>query len=307
MMGIVRNLSPMSLYPGFKGRVAPLVWERLGDPVRYVEPFAGSGAVFFARPGHRNGAGEVLNDASGLLVNALRGLRESPESIARLLDHPGTSLDLHAAWVRCHEKAPVLAQSLAEDPDYVDVGVAALFLYGITWAVHPRAFTDQDRGAGPGRVKARSDGAAARWRLDSASVSGWLREVQSRLTRCAILCGDWRAALTPAVLQSNQTDTVGIFLDPPYGLDRMESLYHADSMTIAGDVLQWCKDHGQSDRLRVCLAGYTGEHDELEDLGWSVHAWSSSAGGESRSKERLWFSPHCNDAAAPQLDFGAAS
>jgi len=35
---------------GGKSKAAPLVWKLLGDPVHYVEPFFGSGAVLLQRP-----------------------------------------------------------------------------------------------------------------------------------------------------------------------------------------------------------------------------------------------------------------
>lgn len=37
-------------YFGGKATIAPLVWEALGNPVRYIEPFCGSAAVLLARP-----------------------------------------------------------------------------------------------------------------------------------------------------------------------------------------------------------------------------------------------------------------
>ena len=37
-------------YYGGKARLAPQIWERLGNPEVYVEPFAGSLACLLARP-----------------------------------------------------------------------------------------------------------------------------------------------------------------------------------------------------------------------------------------------------------------
>jgi DNA adenine methylase len=74
-----------------------------------------------------------------------------------------------------------------------------------------------------------------------------------------------------------------------------------DSRDVAGKVLQWCKKNGENPLLRIVLAGYEGEHDSLESLGWRVHAWKAGGGYSSQGKqgslnarrERLWFSPNC--------------
>jgi len=71
---------------------------------------------------------------------------------------------------------------------------------------------------------------------------------------------------------------------------------------VADDVRRWCIERTDQPRYRIVLAGYEGEHDELESLGWRVHAWKanggyanagSGAGHENRTRERLWISPSC--------------
>lgn len=65
--------------------------------------------------------------------------------------------------------------------------------------------------------------------------------------------------------------------------------------------------------MRIVLAGYAGEHDDLTALGWKVEAWKANGGYGSRgtgrgrdnaAKERLWFSPHCLHAKAQIEMFG---
>jgi len=73
-------------------------------------------------------------------------------------------------------------------------------------------------------------------------------------------------------------------------------------------VRAWCMDHGGDPLLRIILAGYEGEHDELEAHGWSAVAWKAAGGygsqgnGRGRAnagRERLWCSPHCLRATQP--------
>ncbi len=78
---------------GGKRKVAPQVWEALGDVDNYVEPFFGSGAVLLGRThdmndGHRRA--ETVNDADGFLANFWRAISKDPESVAHYADHPVT-------------------------------------------------------------------------------------------------------------------------------------------------------------------------------------------------------------------------
>jgi DNA adenine methylase len=59
---------------GGKSRVADLVWERFGDPVNYVEPFFGSGAVLLGRP--TPARTETVNDLDCFIANFWRAVQK---------------------------------------------------------------------------------------------------------------------------------------------------------------------------------------------------------------------------------------
>lgn len=72
-------------YPGSKWRLADWIIGHFPsgyEKMVYLEPFAGSGAVFFNK---RPGALETINDLNGDIVNLFRVLREQPEELKRLL------------------------------------------------------------------------------------------------------------------------------------------------------------------------------------------------------------------------------
>ena len=60
---------------GGKSQAAPAVWQALGDPHHYVEPFAGSLAVLLRRPHQANRTyySETVNDADGLFLRGGMG------------------------------------------------------------------------------------------------------------------------------------------------------------------------------------------------------------------------------------------
>ena len=70
-------------YPGSKWSLAGKIVENFRDHAHYVEPFFGSGAVFFNKPPV---AHEVLNDSNGSIVNLFRMLRDRTDDLCWLLE-----------------------------------------------------------------------------------------------------------------------------------------------------------------------------------------------------------------------------
>lgn len=66
-------------YPGAKNRIAQWICEYIPKHEVYLEPYAGSLAVFFAKYPARI---ETLNDMDGNVVNYFRVIREKPEKLA---------------------------------------------------------------------------------------------------------------------------------------------------------------------------------------------------------------------------------
>jgi len=114
---------------GGKSRVAPLVWERLGDVPNFVEPFFGSGAVLLGRPSEPHL--ETVNDLDGYVANFWRAVQHDPDGVAHWADQPVNENDLHArhAWLlRFRDELPA---HLEGDPDWYDAKIAGWWCWGI--------------------------------------------------------------------------------------------------------------------------------------------------------------------------------
>lgn len=72
-------LAPVLKYPGAKWRLADWIVGHLPAHEVYLEPFFGSGAVFFSKQPARL---ETISDLDGDVVNFFRVLRERPEELA---------------------------------------------------------------------------------------------------------------------------------------------------------------------------------------------------------------------------------
>lgn len=138
-----------------------------------------------------------------------------------------------------------------------------------------------------------------------AWLTEWFRRLQDRLRTVRVCCGDWKRVCGSRSV-TTRLGTTGVMLDPPYlgevdGEDNRDmGIYANDCAQVAGDVREWCMEHGSDRQMRIALCGLDGEHNELERHGWDVVAWKARGGYGNRSatnrnkrRERIWFSPHC--------------
>jgi len=165
-------------------------------------------------------------------------------------------------------------------------------------------------GQGVNRPQAREEGVgeAEYHPMTMPEVTRWMRFLSARLRHVRILNGDWTRAVTSGAaenLKVRQGGHAGIFLDPPYsGEVRCSDLYAVEDLDVAGRVRAWCAEKGENPRLRIVLAGFDTEHQELEARGWRVVEWfregflkggmaQQGENGHNQRRERLWLSPHC--------------
>lgn len=86
-------------YPGAKWSIANWIVERLPPHTRYVEPYFGSGAVFFSKA---SSPYECINDLSGDVVNLFQVIRSDAARLASLLEMTPWARD---EWARSVEPA----------------------------------------------------------------------------------------------------------------------------------------------------------------------------------------------------------
>lgn len=297
-------------YFGGKSRVAGEIWRRFGVVNNYVEPFFGSGAVLLARPDLRGL--ETVNDIDGMICNFWRAIQHDPDAVAYWADWPVNEADLHARhyWL-VTEGRNILASKLG-DPEGYDAKVAGWWVWGIgawigsgfcsgngPWQWSGSEWVKQDGGVGITRklpnmsavkgVHAKS--------LRGVGLQGWFQALSDRLRYVRVAHGDWSRVVRDSVTWRN--GTTAVFLDPPYARGNRSDCYAHES-DCSGEVREWAIVAGQRDDMRICLAGYEGEHDMPSD--WTVVRWKARGGygnqGNKRgrqnaARETLWFSPAC--------------
>ena len=148
---------------GGKRRFAPMIWERLGNPDVYAEPFLGSAAVLLARPGGAPKRGrEVVCDRDAYVANFWRAMQADPEAVADAADWPTFHQDLTArqrwliAWADEH------ADRVSADPDFYDARAAGWWAWGMSNWIGSGFCRPRDRTGGDDVVPAvRAQGVAA--------------------------------------------------------------------------------------------------------------------------------------------------
>ena len=289
-------------YYGGKRRWTRMVWDRLGNPDVYLEPCGGSLAVLLGRP-HQPRT-EVVCDTSGLVCNFWRAMQSDHEGVAREADYPTIHQDLTARQAWLVEWSRENAGRLSQDPMHFDVRAAGWWAWGAcSWIGSGWCLTENEKrprvpdGSGVG-VQAQ------RFELEGEIGTGerlipWFKALAQRLARVVVLNRDWKAALTPTVLQEHlrSAPQVSILLDPPYRTEgRNQTLYESDldgtSDRTAEETWEWARFTGE--RYRIAYACREGD---IEPPGnWET--LTMEFGGVRRPdrrdvREMFLFSPAC--------------
>ena len=310
--GIEMKLKAPFPYFGAKSTVAHLIWERFGNPMRYIEPFFGSGAVLLLRQNWNNGMDEIVNDADSHICNVWRSLKFSPDVVAEWADWPVNHDCLRARKKALIENEGRLHQGCANDPEWHDAKMAGYWIWAASCWIGsgltiPNSIPHISNSGGgvhaKGKIPHISNSTGIHAKGQIPHIKEWFDKLSERLRNVKVVVGDW----TQVCGGNWQTKlgVCGIFFDPPYSAEaeRDGDLYAKENLHVAHDVREWAAIRGASAKYRICIAGYEGEgHEALEKIGWDYVCWKAiggyanqgdRGGKENRHRERLWFSPHC--------------
>jgi DNA adenine methylase len=181
-------------YPGGKRRLLVFLKDHLPSPEsikgRYIEPFVGSGAVFF----YLEPQEALLSDANPELIDIYRGIRYSPKRVWKTYQKFGSTKKDYKQ-VRDHTKEENV------------IGRAARMLF-----LNRTCFKGMWRHNRDGKFNVGYGGQSRRWVISEED----LLVVGKRLRKAKITCGDFEKIIEDA----NKGDF--LFLDPPYKPNEQE-------------------------------------------------------------------------------------
>jgi hypothetical protein len=258
-------------YFGSKHRIAPAIWQRLGDPPYYYQPFGGSLGGLLGRP--TPGRYEFVGDIDAQITNFWRAAKYgSPNELAKWADWPHSTLDLKARLMWLKGQKEGLHQNLVADPLWYDAQCAGWYAWVNSVRMHNQ---------GGCLHMTRRKGV----RRKGQSLPAYFGQLADRLKDVTIFYGDW-THLANAAVTASKHGTVAVLLDPPYGNVR-EQLYDHHDRTLAARCREFALA-AASPRLRIAVCGYEGEARMPSD--WEQLTWGSQYG---KGRECIWFSPHC--------------
>ena len=253
-------MKPVLKYPGAKWNLAQWIISFFPPHTTYLEPFFGSGAVFFNKPPSKV---ETINDIDGRVVNLFKVIREKPEELAKLIEF--------TPWAREEYYG-----SFENSGDPVED--ARRFLVR-TWQAFA-SDTSKKTGWRHERQGQQGRNAVKIWE----SLSPRILSTAKRLRYAQIEQRD-----ATELIRSYAFESVLIYADPPYLTETRTNTLYSNEMTDSQhrEMLAALCDHPGP----VLLSGYDCElyNDLLQE--WQKEIKQTTAEMGRLREEVLWINP----------------
>ena len=252
-------------YPGSKWSIADWIISHFPEGYEkmvYLEPFCGSGAVFFNK---RPSTVDTINDMDSNIVNLFRVLRERPEELRRMLElTPYSREEYDRSFEPC------------DDP----VEKARRFVVRTTQAIGAKT---AERCGWRNHKQMRIGGTACKWGGISDTID----------TACARLRGDTKHIVqiehmdALALIQRYNSPDDLIYIDPPYVRSTRKSgrLYaHEMSDEQHRNLLRIIT----GSRAKIVISGYDCDLYDAALSGWHKDSTMSQTTSAEMAKETIW-------------------
>lgn len=252
-------------YPGSKWTLADWIISLFPDGYEkmvYLEPFVGSGAVFFKK---NPSAVETINDLDGDVVNLFRVLREQPEELARVIDLTPYSREEYDKSFECSEVPLEKARRFLVKTNQA---IGAKMNHKCGWRNHKQV---------------RIGGTACKWRGIPEALfpaAERLRGTQTQLVQIEQMDAF-------RLIEKYNAPEVLMYLDPPYvRSSRRSGAMYSHEMNMA--------DHQKLLRLiiaskaKIVLSGYASSLYDEQLLAWNRFEKECQTTSGEKAKEVVW-------------------
>ena len=261
-------MSRVLKYPGSKWRIADKLVELIPDHHTYLEPYFGSGAMFFRKAPSDI---ETVNDLDWDVVNLFQCIQTDPEKLARLVMTTPYSRQMYDDAF----KSDPIMEVLSEGNRFLK---ACQFLVRC-WQGH--GF--------------RSNGYKVGWKNDVQGrermyalwnwyrLPEWVIEIAERLRRVQIEC-------SPALelIVRYDYENVFMYLDPPYLLGTRCGKQKQYKHEMSDDEHEEMLQKALISKAKIMISGYASEMYDDMLAGWRRKEFRSHAEMGSRRTEVVW-------------------
>jgi DNA adenine methylase len=251
-------------YPGSKWSTANWILSNFPpgyERMTYLEPYFGSGAVFFNK---KRSVIETINDLDGNVVNLFKVIRDHPEELARLIEF--------TPWSRQEYKQSYeITGGELED--------ARRFLVRSWQAI---GFKSSDITGWRNNVKSLN-GNVTDWSL---KLPERIREISSRLKHTGGYTVQIENQLAVKLIKRHQKNNVFIYADPPYVKSTRHGRIYRHEMNDQNhiELLELLQKHPGS----VMISGYDNEiYNNLLE-GWRKETRLAHCEGGVQRQEVIW-------------------
>lgn len=255
-------------YPGSKWRIVDKLVELIPPHHTYLEPYLGSGAVFFRKAPSDI---ETINDLDWDVVNLFQCIREEPERLARLIMTTPYSRQMYEDAF----KSDPIMEVLSEGNRFLK---ACQFLVRC-WQGH--GF--------------RSNGYKVGWKNDVQGrermyalwnwyrLPEWVIEIAERLRRVQIEC-------SPAIdlMERYDYENVFMYLDPPYLLGTRSGKQKQYKHEMSDEDHEEMLQKAIGSKAKIMISGYASEMYDDMLAGWRRKEFRSHAEMGNRWTEVVW-------------------
>lgn len=252
-------------YPGSKWSIAKWIIEHFPcgyEKMVYLEPFVGSGAVFFNK---RPGAVETVNDLDSDIVNLFDVLRNHPEELKRALSlTPYSREEYDRAFEPCDEPIEKARRYMVRTTQ----AIGARLKGKCGWRTHRQT---------------KIGGAACKW----AGINDPIDAAADRLRGSTTNLVQIEHMDALRLIEQYNTPDALIYLDPPYMQSvRKSGAMFAHEMTEQQHV-RMLEIITQS-KAKIILSGYRNELYDKWLSGWETDATMSQTTSTEMAEEVIW-------------------
>ncbi|MDT0112402.1 DNA adenine methylase [Listeria booriae] len=253
-MGMKRILN----YPGSKWNMAKWIIDHMPKHEVYLEPFFGSGAVFFNKERAKI---ETINDIDSRIVNLFQVIRDEPEALCRAIEFTLLSREEHQS-------------SFVDEGDSIER--ARRFLVRCWQSIGAKT---SDRTGWRSSI----DPKGAKYQ-EWSTLSQRISPITERLKNTQI---EHQSACD--LIQRYNRENVLIYVDPPYPLQTRSKRHYAHEMTTQDhqDLLEVLCDHNGP----VIVSSYDNAQYNSVLQGWHKEALVVTAERGTKKKETIYINP----------------
>lgn len=248
-------------WPGSKWKSANKIISIMPEHKIYIEPYFGSGAIFFNKELCNN---SILNDLDSNVVNLFKVIRNNPEELALLVEFTPYSREEY------------LNSDISEDDN--DIDKARKFLVRSNMARGAtQSYKPGWRNAGLKESLTKKSRVTREWNKIPKSIL----EASEKLKNAEIENVD----AAKLIKKYNHEDCL-FYIDPPYLLNTRGGKYYKQELTEIEHIklLQVLQDH----KAKIILSGYDSQlyNEYLKD--WRRISFTSINENKDKKVECLW-------------------